>query len=87
MMARKVLCVAEKPSIAKAVAGHLGGGRFQTVSPKASIFRLELINMTAECSRHNVYKELRLPIRLRSAVGELQCDNDQCFGSLDRAGI
>ncbi|KAI9732252.1 MAG: DNA topoisomerase [Claussenomyces sp. TS43310] len=29
-MARKILCVAEKPSIAKAVAGHLGGGRFST---------------------------------------------------------
>jgi DNA topoisomerase IA len=28
----KVLCVAEKPSISKAVAGHLSGGQFQTVS-------------------------------------------------------
>lgn len=28
----KVLCVAEKPSISKAVAGHLSGGGFQTVS-------------------------------------------------------
>lgn len=27
----KVLCVAEKPSIAKAVAGHLSGGEVQTV--------------------------------------------------------
>lgn len=30
-MATKILCVAEKPSIAKAVAGILGGGNFQTV--------------------------------------------------------
>jgi DNA topoisomerase-3 len=28
----RVLCVAEKPSIAKAVAGHLAGGNPQTVS-------------------------------------------------------
>ncbi len=27
----RVLCVAEKPSIAKAVAGHLSGGEVQTV--------------------------------------------------------
>jgi hypothetical protein len=29
----RVLCVAEKPSIAKAVATHLSGGQYQTVSP------------------------------------------------------
>lgn len=27
----RVLCVAEKPSISKAVAGHLSGGSFSTV--------------------------------------------------------
>lgn len=32
-MVTKVLCVAEKPSIAKAVANHLGGGNVQTVWP------------------------------------------------------
>lgn len=31
-MALKVLCVAEKPSIAKSVAQHLSGGHVQTVS-------------------------------------------------------
>lgn len=31
-MPGKILCVAEKPSIAKAVAGHLSGGQYQTVS-------------------------------------------------------
>ena len=30
-MARKILCVAEKPSIAKSVAQHLSGGRVNTV--------------------------------------------------------
>jgi DNA topoisomerase-3 len=28
----RILCVAEKPSISKAVAGHLSGGHYQTVS-------------------------------------------------------
>lgn len=28
----RILCVAEKPSISKAVAGHLSGGQYQTVS-------------------------------------------------------
>lgn len=32
VMARKILCVAEKPAIARAVATHLSGGSFQTVS-------------------------------------------------------
>lgn len=32
IMARKILCVAEKPAIARAVATHLSGGSFQTVS-------------------------------------------------------
>jgi DNA topoisomerase IA len=31
-MVTKVLCVAEKPSIAKAVAGHLSGGTHRVVS-------------------------------------------------------
>lgn len=32
MAPNKILCVAEKPSIAKAVANHLGGGRVTVVS-------------------------------------------------------
>jgi len=31
MPGQKILCVAEKPAIAKAVAGHLAGGRVTTV--------------------------------------------------------
>ena len=30
-MARKILCVAEKPAIAKSVAHHLSGGQVLTV--------------------------------------------------------
>ncbi len=30
-MARKILCVAEKPAIAKSVAQHLSGGQVTTV--------------------------------------------------------
>ena len=30
-MARKILCVAEKPAIAKSVAQHLAGGNVTTV--------------------------------------------------------
>lgn len=32
-MAPKILCVAEKPAIAKIVATHLSGGSMRTVSP------------------------------------------------------
>jgi DNA topoisomerase-3 len=32
MTVPRVLCVAEKPAIAKAVSQHLSGGSFQTVS-------------------------------------------------------
>lgn len=31
-MANKILCVAEKPAIAKSVANHLGGGNVIVVS-------------------------------------------------------
>lgn len=41
MAGNKILCVAEKPSIAKAVAEILGGGRFTTVvMPFLNIMRL-----------------------------------------------
>jgi DNA topoisomerase-3 len=35
----RVLCVAEKPSIAKAVAGHLSGGQYQTVRSAVALLR------------------------------------------------
>lgn len=31
-MAQRILCVAEKPAIAKSVANHLGGGNVNVVS-------------------------------------------------------
>jgi DNA topoisomerase-3 len=43
-MVTKVLCVAEKPSIAKAVANHLSGGNVQTVSPVTNSFALNDID-------------------------------------------
>lgn len=36
-MAQRILCVAEKPSIAKSVANHLGGGNVNVVSLLFSI--------------------------------------------------
>jgi DNA topoisomerase IA len=58
-MARKILCVAEKPAIARAVATHMSGGSFQTVSVshialkranfKGSM-RFEAINMSRTMS-------------------------------------
>lgn len=35
----RILCVAEKPSIAKAVAGHLSGGHSQSVGIATSVYR------------------------------------------------
>jgi hypothetical protein len=35
----RILCVAEKPSISKAVAGHLSGGRLETVCVYVSMRR------------------------------------------------
>lgn len=40
-MAQKILCVAEKPSIAKSVANHLGGGNVNVVSLVFKIERAE----------------------------------------------
>lgn len=37
-MAGKILCVAEKPSIAKAVANHLAGGSAQVVSQEVGFY-------------------------------------------------
>lgn len=38
MTVPRVLCVAEKPAIAKAVSQHLSGGSFQTVSFQKWVF-------------------------------------------------
>ena len=41
-MARKILCVAEKPAIAKSVAGHLSGGHLNTVSSLLAILAAQI---------------------------------------------
>lgn len=46
-MVTRVLCVAEKPSIAKAVAGHLAGGSFQTVSGNSK----DMLSSDMSCRR------------------------------------
>jgi hypothetical protein len=46
----KVLCVAEKPSISKAVSGHLSGGSFQTVSEgPAQLAIMRAAKLTDRC--------------------------------------
>lgn len=47
----KVLCVAEKPSIAKAVAGHLSGGTSQVVSPLSVLSSGRLANNPSSTTR------------------------------------
>lgn len=42
MPPRKILCVAEKNSVAKAVAGHLGGGQVTTVCRQKHILHFPL---------------------------------------------
>ena len=66
----KVLCVAEKPSISKAVADHLSGGHKQTVSRRVPGGYLAQQLQSREVSNTNfpllaqyasqVYKELYL---------------------------
>ena len=56
----KILCVAEKPSIAKSVAQHLGGGRVTTVSLNDFIdvlmtFSMSLLTMLETSIRGNQY--------------------------------
>jgi len=66
-MARSVLCVAEKPSIAKAVANHLGGRA--TAVRQANRLRNEDLalfnvassdNLIGKCPRYPVGQELQV---------------------------
>lgn len=50
IMVNKILCVAEKNSIAKAVAGHLSGGHYQTVGT----FPLLIVSLFAERDRQTL---------------------------------
>lgn len=79
MVVTKVLCVAEKPSIAKAVAGHLGGGRFQTVSEHdesdvSTNIRFPLID-AAQHRRQPVCQKLRIHFHI-PRMGTMRCHYD-----------
>lgn len=50
-MARKILCVAEKPSIAKSVAQHLSGGQMSTVG-QHSILYIQFLG--SGCSKRSI---------------------------------
>lgn len=59
----RILCVAEKPAIAKAVAQHLSGGSFQTVSIKPhgkDLSRRHVLTHTGLNSRESICQELPL---------------------------
>lgn len=56
----KILCVAEKPSISKAVAEHLSGGDYRTVSSTPLLLSATLTNAILELYRFPVHQELRL---------------------------
>lgn len=74
----KVLCVAEKPSIARAVANHLGGGQFNTVRGQRMVGPSnETDSVTAQYTRQRVRQKLRISIQL-SRMGQLRGDNDLC---------
>ena len=47
-MAPRILCVAEKPAIAKAVANHLGGGQVHTVSDREQCTKVHSANNKIE---------------------------------------
>lgn len=48
----RILCVAEKPSIAKAVAGHLSGGHYQTVGIPFKVPKQILANCKSLALKH-----------------------------------
>lgn len=50
-MVTKVLCVAEKPSIAKAVANHLSGNQITTVSTNSSHEQDGTLTQVSETSK------------------------------------
>ena len=79
-MVPRVLCVAEKPSIAKAVAQHLAGGQFTTVGRCGCITGhgfLDVDRCVAQYTRKRVHQELRIQLSIQSAMGELLCHDDK----------
>lgn len=59
-MAYKILCVAEKPAIAKSVANHLGGGNVNVVSfqPDKKVATKGLTAFPEKCCWNCICEEL-----------------------------
>lgn len=80
----RVLCVAEKPSIAKAVAGHLSGGQVLTVSRLFSFTcctDTQHANTNSAQYAREVYQKLCLSLRFRASLGSLRGYHDFCAWS------
>lgn len=86
----RILCVAEKPSIAKAVAEHLSGGRVQTVgfyNVSSYIFDISLLTCTVEQYPRQVYQKLCFHLRFRSSLGTIFGDHDRREGTSHAARL
>ena len=84
-MARKILCVAEKPSIAKSVAQHLSGGQFNTVRTLSMVQAGGGFNIyIAQYPWQDVREKLRFRFQLQPAMGSMLGDDDQCHWPFDK---
>lgn len=75
----RVLCVAEKPAIAKAVAQHLSGGAMQTVRSNGSdgLQRYCTNSVTALHPWQPICQELRLPVQFWRVLGNVLSHHDE----------
>jgi DNA topoisomerase IA len=80
-MANRILCVAEKPSIAKAVANHLSNGPVTVVRKTNCMTSLTSLIPLLEKYWEPICQKLRVSIYLLPTLGELLRDNDQCSRS------
>ena len=82
-MVAKILCVAEKPSIAKAVANHLGSSVSvvgqQTILLNESMDSADGHQEKQRGSR--LAEKLRIQLHLSPTMGRLQCGDDERGGS------
>lgn len=74
----KVLCVAEKPSISKAVAGHLAGRSPDVVSIEEILSASVFVRLILLPAQHTlaIHQELWLRLRLWGAMGIMQRHHD-----------
>ena len=75
-MARGILCVAEKPSIAKSVSQHLSGGHVNTVSPRQIDVGIGLMLDEAQYQWQPLHQELPIRLQFWSSLGSLFGDHD-----------